>query len=268
MKPWFSFKLSVCVASLCVTNALLACGNVDPADNMQQAGTGGDGAGAGGTETGGGGGGAAGAPNMLPEGALLPWAVGNTWTYRVTKDGIVTEKVTTVGEEQEIGGTGPNAANSAFHVVTAKGTDGSDRTESWQSPSADNPERIVRYREQSFGAMTGLLELEEHWVPEKIHIDGSPDRTVAGASWLEVYEETKLPVGLTPTTKETRDRWTVIADDETIEVPAGVFEHVIHIQKTGNSTKEYWYLRGVGKLKETGTQTEELVDYTIEGQYP
>ena len=43
-------------------------------------------------------------------------------------------------------------------------------------------------------------------------------------------------------------------DDETVEVPAGTFEHAIHFQKAG---KNYWYLRGVGKLKETGSQTEE-----------
>jgi hypothetical protein len=198
----------------------------------------------------------------------LPWAPGNTWTYRVTQDGIVTEKTTTVGDEVEVGGTGPNAEVLAFHVVTAKGVNSADRTESWQAPDPENPDRIVRYREQSFGAMTGMLELEEHWDPPKIHIDGSADRTVAGASWLEIYDETKLPVGLTPTTKEARDRWTVIADDEVVEVPAGTFDNVIHLQKTGNSAKEYWYVRGVGKIKETGSQTEELVDYTIEGERP
>jgi hypothetical protein len=38
---------------------------------------------------------------------------------------------------------------------------------------------------------------------------------------------------------------------------------VVHLQKVGNSTKEYWYARGVGKLKETGTQTEELTAYDL-----
>ena len=38
-----------------------------------------------------------------------------------------------------------------------------------------------------------------------------------------------------------------------------------HAMKVGSSsTKEYWYLRGVGKLKETGTQTEELTEYQLE----
>jgi hypothetical protein len=164
---------------------------------------------------------------------------------------------------------GPNAGLMAFHVVTAKGVDGTDRTESWQAPHPDAPERIVRYREQSFGAVTGVLEQEEHWDPEKLHIDGSADRTVTGATWLERYDETKLPVGLAMSTHAVSERWTVLADDETLEVPAGIFEHVIHLRKAGSgATKEYWYLRGVGKIKEVGTQTEELVDYRLEGQTP
>jgi len=61
-----------------------------------------------------------------------------------------------------------------------------------------------------------------------------------------------------------RERWIVLDDDETLQVPLGTFEHVIHFQKIGSSTsKEYWYLRGVGKLKETGSQTEELTDYQL-----
>jgi DNA/RNA endonuclease G (NUC1) len=61
------------------------------------------------------------------------------------------------------------------------------------------------------------------------------------------------------------ERWTVLGDDETVEVPAGTFEHVIHFQKVGSgSTKNYWYAPDVGKVKETGSQTEELVDYHLE----
>jgi len=271
-------KLLVLTGALIVTGSLLGCGNVDPADNMSDAGKGGAGASGGSGGSGAVGaeggepsaGGSAGTPNVHPEGALLPWAVGNSWTYRVTDTaGVVTEKTTTVGDEEEVGGSGPNAALLAFHITTSKGAGGNDRTESWQTPSPDNPERIVRYREQSYGAVTGDLELEEHWEPEKLHVDGSAERIVAGASWLESYNETKLPVGLAMTTHAVRERWTVVSDDETLEVPAGTFDHVIHLQKAGgNATKEYWYLHGVGKLKETGTQTEELVDYVIEGQTP
>lgn len=222
---------------------LLACGSVDPADNQGAAGSSGD---------------------PLPEGPLLPWAVGNNWTYQVTKDGVTSLKTTTIGELEAVGGMGPNAETMAYHVTTAKGTDQNDHTESWQTPLADNPDRIVRYREQSFDASSGALDEDEYWDPEKLHIDGTAEHTVKDASWLESYAETKLPVGLSPTTHDVRERWTVLDDDETLEVPAGSFEHTIHFQKVGSSSsKQYWYLRGVGKLKETGTQTEELTAYEL-----
>jgi len=229
---------------------LLGCGTVDPLD-----GTGGDGAG---------GDGSGGAASELPTGPLLPWAVGNTWTYKVTKDGVSALKTTTIGELEPVGGEGPNAELMAYHVTTAKGTDLNDHTESWQGPSSDEPERIVRYREQSFDATSGKLELEEYWDPARLHVDGTAEHTATGASWLDSYSETKLPVGLTATTKESRDLWAVVSNDEAVEVPAGKFEHAIHLRKVGGSTKEYWYLRGVGKLKETGTQTEELTEYKLE----
>ena len=280
MQTWLSFRRVVVLGSVLVTNSLLGCGNVDPGDNKPQGGSGGDGASAGsgavgaeGGEPGGGSGGSsgsAGAPNMQPEGALLPWAVGNSWTYRVNNVGVFTEKTTTIGDEEEVGGEGPHAAVLAYHVTTAKGTDGTDRTDSWQAPDPENPDRILRYREQAFNADTGALELEEHWDPARLHADGTPEHTVLDASWLERYDEYKLPVGGTPSNHLVSERWTVLGDDETVEVPAGVFEHTIHVRKAGSSgvSKEYWYLRGVGKIKETGSQTEELVDYNIEGQTP
>jgi hypothetical protein len=242
-------------------SAPLGCGNVDPSA-QSHAGSGGDGAasaGAGADSS------DAGSPNADSLEPLLPWAVGNSWTYQVTKSGVISTKITTIGDLEKVGGTGPNAELMAYHVVTMKGVDSKDKTESWQAPSPANRERIVRYREQSFDEMTGLLSLEEHWEPEKLRIDGSADRTVSGASWLEMYTETKLEVNLNPVTHDVREVWSVIDDDETLEVPAGTFEHVVHLQKSGGgANKDYWYLRGVGKLKETGSQTEQLVEYSLE----
>ena len=173
-------------------------------------------------------------------------------------------KTTTIGDLEPVGGEGPNAELMAYHVTTAKGDDLNDHTESWQAPSSDDDQRIVRYREQSFDASSGKLELDEYWEPEKLHVDGSAAHSVKGASWLESYAETKLAVGLSPTTHDVRERWIVVDDDESIEIPAGTFEHVIHFQKVGgSSSKDYWYLRGVGKLKETGSQTEELTEASL-----
>lgn len=270
--------------SLGLVLAAASCGTVDPAASRGHAGSAGaatqagDGnaSGAGSTGADGGAGGLNSTAGAPPEGGrlgagegggggvpepgvaepLLPWRVGNSWTYRVTKAGIVTEKTTVVGEEEAVG-NGPHAAVLANHVTTDKGA--KDHTESWQAPSAAEPGRIVRYRELAFSAATGKLSSETYYDPEKLHIDGTPAHTVAGATWTEEYTELVVgePAGITIET------WTVIADDETLTVPAGTFEGVIHLRKKGNSTKDYWYQRGVGKLKETGSQTEELTAYSL-----
>ena len=73
-------------------------------------------------------------------------------------------------------------------------------------------------------------------------------------------------VGMPPTTHDVSDSWSVVGDDETLQVPAGTFDHVIHFEKggAGSASKSYWYRRGVGKLKETGSQTEELTEYQLQ----
>ena len=263
----------------------ISCGTIDPAPPGPEAGAAGEppvagsdgggtdaGAGSGGTVTGGapteggrpgaGEGGGGGAPEPVETEPLLPWKSGNSWTYRITKAGKVTEKTTVVGDEEVVGGMGPNKKLLANHVTTDKGQN--DHTESWQASSPLEPLRIVRFREQAFAASTGELDNEVHYSPEKLHVDGTPEHTVKGATWLEKYEETTLIVNLPPTSHPVEERWTVLDDNATLEVPAGTFEGVIHLRKQGNSTKDYWYVRGVGKLKETGTQTEELVEYSLE----
>jgi hypothetical protein len=194
---------------------------------------------------------------------LLPWALGNSWTYRVTEAGAVSEKTTTVTEQTKVGGVGTFADTTAYLVVTMKGTDKKDKTESYQAPDSANPDRIVRYRELSYGATTGALQLEEYWQPPRMHIDGTK-ATATDATWIDAYTEFKLPVGGQASPgAETHDQWIVLAVDEPVDVPSGHFPHAVHLQKSGGSTKEYWYVRGVGKVRETGGQTEELIDYKL-----
>jgi hypothetical protein len=227
MKSWTWFSLSACLA-------LGACGSDSPEGGNTDAAV------------------------IETSGPLLPFKVGNTWTYRVTGDGEVSNKVTTVGAAEAVGGTGPHASEMAFKVVTKKGA--TDQTISWQALSGD---RVVRYREQAFHESTGELEEEEHWDPAKLHIDGSAAHTVEDASWLEEYQETKLPVGKEPSTETARDRWSVDAIDQVITVPAGTFKAIVFIKAGGSTLKTYWYVPGVGKVKETGGQTEELVSYQV-----
>ena len=234
--------------------ALVAgCGTTDPG-----APTGGSGGSGGSAGSGGSGGGSNdGAPTcQRPSGALLPWKVGHKWTYSVTEAGMVSQKVTTIEALEMVGGTGPHADKMANKVVTKKGL--MDQTISWQALLGD---KVIRYREQSYGATSGLLELEEHWDPYKLHIDGSAERMIAAAPWIETYKETKLAVGVQPATATAMDAWQVLAECETVEV-LGTVWHAVQLIKTGGSgTKTYWYVPGVGKVKETGAQTEELVKF-------
>jgi hypothetical protein len=204
--------------------------------------------------------GEAGAPSVLEP--LLPWKEGYSWTYEVNEGGTISTKTTTVGPLELVGGSGPSKTLMANRVVTAKGTNGNDETRSWQAVMGD---RVLRYREQSFSAATGDLQQEEHWDPYKIHIDGTPSRTVTGAAWTESYDETKLPVGMAPVTAPVNDGWTCLAEAESITVPAGTFTTVV-FKKTSQTgvSKTYNYARGVGKVKEVGAQVEQLVSYDVE----
>ena len=200
-------------------------------------------------------------------GALLPWKPGNSWTYRVTDDEGTTTKITTIAAAPEPVGLGPLKDTMAYRVVTKK-SDGADQTVSWQAQLGD---MVVRYREQSYAASTGKLELEEYWQPYKVHIDGSAEHTKAGAAWPMHYDETKIKVTDdvlgTPTTEPTDDAWKVLnasTEHVAVTVPAGTFEDPVIIQKAGGSSlKTYWYVRGIGKVKESGGQTEELVSFTV-----
>jgi hypothetical protein len=238
--------MNKCIAnifSLGLVLSVVACGSEDPGDksNDQQ-------------------GGDAGGGSVITE-PLLPFKTGNTWTYRVTDGTETFTKVTVVDPEEAVGGEGPNADVVANRVTTTK-KDGADKTVSWQKYEDGI---VKRFREQSFQAGDGTLELEEYWTPHRIHIDETAAHTTEGASWLEEYEETKLPVGGSPSTSSKRDRWTVQETNASVTVPAGTFDNAIVFVKSGASTqKTYYYVPGVGKVKELGGQTEELVSYEVE----
>jgi hypothetical protein len=218
---------------------LVGCGSTDPSTP--------DGGGGGGGDGGNGG-------CRLAVGPLLPWKVGHKWTYKVTQLGVDSQKITTIEPLEPVGGTGPNSAKMANRVVTKKGA--ADQTISWQAPDGD---KVVRYREQSFST-TGQLELEEHWNPYKLHVDATADHMADGKAWTEEYQETKRPVGGVEATTTAMDRWSVLAACEPIEV-LGQSWNAIKLTKFGGDLKTYWYVPGVGKVKETGGQTEELVKF-------
>ena len=199
-----------------------------------------------------------GAPAQL----LLPLAEGNRWTYRVTDGDTVETKIQEVGEREPIGGSGPHADVEAFRMTTRRGIDGSNETVSWQGTVGA---RVVRYREQAFNATTGDLDIEEYWDPYKLRVDQTEEFLETGGSFLESYDETKLIPGEQPTTAERSDRWTVLAVNEEVTVPAGTFEAVKmnRVSSSQGSVKTYWFVENIGKVKEEGGQLEELESYEV-----
>jgi hypothetical protein len=189
---------------------------------------------------------------------FLPWKEGNTWTYRVTEQGVASMKVVTIFAEEYVGGEGPHRDKTAFKVVTTRG--GGGETVSWRAVVNNG---VVRYREQLLRAGSGELDLEEHWDPYKPYFDGTNDHTAPGASWLAEYLETSLPTDGAMEVRTVRERWLVDSPDEEVTVPAGTFRALVVQKAGGGELKTYWYVRGVGKVKETGGQTEELVSFEV-----
>jgi hypothetical protein len=123
----------------------------------------------------------------------------------------------------------------------------------------------VRYREISYRAGSTVSNGEEHWDPYKLRIDNSAEHTAADASWDETYSETKIANGV-PVTAARKDGWTV----DGVDVPCGPVQgrmlSCIKLSKSADgadSGKTYWYARCVGKVREMGTQVEELTDYEL-----
>jgi len=193
-----------------------------------------------------------------PDGSLFPIKPGNSWSFRTTKGSAVGNKTQTVGALEKVGGTGPQSNVMAYKLVTTK-DDGMDKTESWQ---AELGGKIVRYRELAYSASTGQVELEEHWDPYKLRVDGT--QQTAGATYTEAYSETKIMTGAAPMTATSTDTWKVVSLNESVTVPAGTFSAVVIEKVGGTSTKRYWFVHGVGKVKEqSGSQLEELTSYMV-----
>lgn len=192
-------------------------------------------------------------------GRFMPLATGMSWNFRVTNrtDGTIGVKTQTVGALEDVGGS--KAGTMAYRLTTTK-TGGS--VVSWQE---DVGERIIRHREQD---MAGGTQGDEIYDPYKLRVDETEAHTAVDASWTESYDETATPAGSTvSTTTPKTETWTVEAVDEQVTVPAGTF-CALRVRKVSaadvaGSDKTYWFVRGVGKVKEeTADRLEELTEYS------
>jgi|SRR4051794_8555999 hypothetical protein len=223
---------------------------------------------------------AAGDPTMSQ---YYPVAVGTSWTYRVTAPGAVTYKVVTIEAAEKVGGVGPNAELPAYRHRTCKSastpdgcslpfsatTNRTDQTVGWWGVVAGQGGTVaVNYREQSFkpGAPTAVVE-DDWWDPYRLRIDEQPVHMSAGAKFNETFKEVKKPAGGGPTISTNQTvGWSVdaVADTVVVMLPGGgskTYTDCVKISHTSGSAKSFWYAKGIGKVKEDGAQTEELLEY-------
>lgn len=193
--------------------------------------------------------------------ALQPLTVGSHWSYQVTDDSDVSIKTNTISTIETVGGTGPNATLSAYRFDTTTDNE-TDRSVSWMG--LEN-ERVVRYRELAYSKSTGLQTSDTYFSPARLRIDESAEHIVSGAQWQETFTEVELDDDGTTTTTEKTEIFRVDGVNQTVTVPAGTFSNAIVVLKasSGDTTKSYWFVPGVGKVKESGGQVEELTSYEI-----
>ncbi|HUQ08533.1 MAG TPA: hypothetical protein VM261_38845 [Kofleriaceae bacterium] len=191
----------------------------------------------------------------------LPLAVGASWTYD-TLDSSMTNPVTivktsTVEALEDVGDR--KAGVTAFRVRTGKsGTSGD--VVSWQE---DRCTSVVRHREQQFDVNDTLLT-DQFYVPGKLRVDETPEHLSVGATWTTAYTEVEVDPILGTQTVSKDETWTVQAVDEMVTTPAGTFTCLkVGKATSGSAAKTYWFARGVGKIQETGEQTETLTAFTV-----
>ena len=191
-----------------------------------------------------------------------PWTVGSTWSYQITDtQGVIPTTgnlMTTIMPMADVGS--PNAGKTAFLVHVEKLQGYKDVLETFTG------DFDIRYKTSYYDQSNALTEVDVDQ-PYRLKLDESLAHVAAGAHYSETFTETVTKTGLAPATKQKTENWTVVATDETLTVIAGTFT-CLHLQRVNPAkptvVMNYWYARGVGKLKETGGSTsEELMSYSI-----
>jgi hypothetical protein len=200
---------------------------------------------------------------------FMPLTTGSSWKYfvRDVSSTSTSMKETTVAAREAVP---RNPSVMAFKIVTKKGITLRDQTVSWQDRVGS---QVVRYQETSYKPGVAGAEptedIVEWWSPYKLRLDESADKLRKGMSWKLDYSETAIEAGAM-TTRMRSETWTVIGVNEEVTVLKGTYP-ALHLHRAGapsaasgeGSDKHYWFACGVGKVKETGGQTEELTDFTI-----
>lgn len=193
------------------------------------------------------------------ENSLWPLTQGSSWTYRITNDplrpGEYTKKVEVLGV-MEIPGT------HGAKAVAVKSTQPHLQELSWQLV-VDGV--VLRVREEDYASDGSLLRVTS-WDPltmKALH-------AVQTSGWTRdetVNESISDGAGNVVDTKVKDFNWSVQEAAVQVTTPKATFENAVKLRRLRADKAEYervyWLVPGVGKVREEGERTEELIDFTI-----
>lgn len=201
----------------------------------------------------GGGGSGSDAAVQQTSGDYEPLAVGVSWTYHVDDNGVTYDKTTAVIATEDAGG--PAAGITVFHLVD---TFPANKQDTWYQVDG---QVVKRLHDDSLDG-SGNVKTDDWYSPYRLRVDETPEHTAAGAAWSMTLTDTHTPMGKPSTMTMKTDNWRVDGVDEPVTVPYGTFQslHVSRTDPNDGSVKSFWFVRGIGKVKETNNSghLEEL----------
>jgi len=196
---------------------------------------------------------------MATRGDYQPLTVGATWTYAV-QDATGPYQKTSVSETiEDMGGPKAGMIGTRIREMLANTVQ-----VTWYAPNGD---AVLRHHELNLDPANNDAKISEDWYdPGYLRVDGSPEHTAAGASWDETYTDNHESASKGMSSSTVNVHWTVEAVDEPIGVPAGNF-NALKLKRadvTSGSSKTFWFVRGIGKVREQGDNLhiEELTAYS------
>ncbi len=184
--------------------------------------------------------------------SYLPLNVGNSWNYgtiAADQSGFSTTKAQSIIAID-------NHPEDGLPILVQETIKDSGKTINWLREDDD---KLVRLQQQDYDR-TGQLERTTVYDPPRLRFDQSPDRLSAGASWTINYTEIETDsITNIQAQRNISESWVVLSIDEPCPNQFAQFQ-CLHLVRTenGKPAKDYWYVRGIGKVREEGGQIEQL----------
>lgn len=183
----------------------------------------------------------------------LPFDVGNHWRYRVTA----------AGDPSDISTKTQDLTDEGDDLITQTTQKGGGSTVSKLDIVGD---AVMRFSQEDYDS-TDMLLMTTYYEPDgKARIDEDPARLMMGATWDETYTKRVVPAMGAEIMTTVTDTWTVMGVDVACSSPLGDYS-CIHLMRERDNpviVKEYWYARGIGKVREEGGQIEELLGCNLQ----